>query len=428
MSDRDGETVDDETSTIVSPSQRLMGPVPDWIGAYLEPSEPHTSRGSWWFAWAVFAAFAFAVWLTHWPLNGWAGDFGLFFFHPIVWLAVALLAGYGWLRLESTPAIKPTLIGIAFWTGVLHVIVLLIAGIIGSFVDSPFVEGFIEYPLNLFYVITVLAAAETSRAFLFTVWRREDRTTAFVVISLMFAVAALTAAELTPFDSVDELLEVAGQRWVPVLAISLLATALVDLGGLGPSFAYRLPLLGFMWVWPSLPDLHWISATIIGIAMPWFAWRIINAVYLRTKEGEKTLEGTRQPRWGVLNTLIGLIVMVAVIVAGLFFIFWTGITGYRIQLIDDTAMEPEYERGDVVLIREDVDAESLEIDDIIRIRDGDETPVRRIVAIDESEDGLIFTVQADNLPDTEEVTEEDLAGAITLNMPEVGDVIIWWRE
>ena len=405
-----------------------MGSVSDWIKAYLEPIEPHTSRGSWWFAWAVFAAFAFAVWLTRWPLNGWAGDFGLYFIHPIVWLAVALLAGYGWLRLEDAPAIKPTLIGIAFWAGVLHVIVLIIAGIITTFVDSLFVDGFIEYPLNLFYVITVLAAAETSRAFLFTVWRRDDRTTAFVVISLMFAIAALTAAELTPFDSVDELLEVAGQRWLPVLAISLLATALVDIGGLGPSFAYRLAVLGFMWVWPSLPDLHWIPAAFIGIAMPWFAWRLINAVYLRTKEGEKTLKGTKQPRWSVLSAVAGLIVMVAVIVAGLLLIFGTGITGYRLHLIDDTAMEPEYERGDVVLIDEEVRPESLDVDDVIRIMDGDETPIRRIVAIDESKDELIFTVQGDNLPDTEEVTEEDLAGVIVLNVPEVGDVVIWWRE
>ena len=261
---------------------------------YLEPIEPHTRDGSWWFAWVVFAAFAFAVWLTRWPLNGWAGDFGLYFIHPIIWLTVGLLAGYGWLRLENASAFKPTLIGIAFWTGVLHVIMLIIAGIISSFVDSPFVDGVIEYPLNLFYVITVLAAAETSRAFLFTVWRRDDRTTAFVVISLMFAIAALTAAELTPFDSVDELLEVAGQRWLPVLAISLLATALVDIGGPGPSCAYRLAVLGFMWVWPSLPDLHWILAAFIGIAMPWFAWRLINAVYLRTKEGENTLKGTKR--------------------------------------------------------------------------------------------------------------------------------------
>ncbi len=428
MYDRERESVDDEISRAVRGSRRSMGPVPGWVRAYLEPIEPHTPDGSWWFAWTVFASFAFAVWLTRWPLNGWAGDFGLYFIHPIIWLTVGLLAGYGWLRLENASAFKPTLIGIAFWTGVLHVIVLIIAGIISSFVDSPFVDGFIEYPLNLFYVITVLAAAETSRAFLFTVWRRDDRTTAFVVISLMFAIAALTAAELTPFDSVDELLEVAGQRWLPVLAISLLATALVDIGGLGPSFAYRLAVLGFMWVWPSLPDLDWIVAASIGIAMPWFAWRLINAVYLRTKEGENTLKGTKQPRWNVLTAIVGLITMMAVIVAGLLLIFGTGIMGYRVQLIDDAAMEPAYERGDVVLIDEEVNPESLDVDDVIRIMDGDETPIRRIVAIDESEDGLIFTVRGDNLPDNEEVTEEDLAGVIVLNVPEVGDVVIWWRE
>jgi signal peptidase I len=405
-----------------------MGPASGWIKAYLDPIEPHTSRGSWWFAWAVFAAFAFAVWLTSWPLNGWAGDFGLYFVHPIVWLTVALLSGYGWLRLEDGPAMKPTLIGVAFWTGVVHVIVLIVGGIIGSFVDSPFVDGLIEYPLNLFYIITVLAAAETSRAFLFTVWRRDDRTTAFVVISLTFAIAALTATELTPFDSVDEFLEVAGQRWLPVLSISVLATALVDIGGLGPSFAYRLAVLGFMWVWPSLPDLHWVPAAVIGIATPWFTWRVINAVYMRTEEGEETLKGATRPRWGVLSAVFGLIVMVAVIVAGLLLIFGTGITGYRIQLIEDTAMEPEYERGNVVLIEEDVNPESLQVDDVIRIMDGDDTPIRRIVAIDENEDGLLFTVQGDNLPDTEEVAEEGLAGTVVLNMPAVGDVVIWWRE
>ncbi len=428
MSDHEDAAVDDEIWTTTSAPGQSLGSVQDWIKAYLEPSAPHTSNASWWFAWALFAVYAFAFWLTQWPLNGWAGDFGLYFVQPIVWLAVTLVGGYGWLRLENPPTIKPTLIAIAFWAGVLHVIVLILAGTIGSFADSAFVDGFIEYPLNLFYIITVLAAAEMSRAFLFTVWRRDDRTTALVVVSLMFAVAALTATELTPFDSVDELVEVAGQRWFPVLAISLLATALVDIGGLGPSFAYRLAVLGFIWVSPNLPDVHWVVAAVIGVAMPWLAWRIIGAVYRRTKEGEETLEDTQQPRWSVVSAVVGLITMVTLVVASLLLIFGTGIVGYRIQLVDDAAMEPEYEPGDVVLIDEDAEPASLAVDDVIRIVDGDETPIRRIVAIDEGDDGLVFTVQGDNLPDTEEVTEDELAGTIVLNLPEVGDIVIWWRK
>ena len=216
----------------------------DWIGGL--GRRPHTPQEAWRFSWMVAGAVGLAYWFTQWPLPNLLSshpDFNYYLVQPLVWGGVALLAGYGWLRLQDRLRFSRVLVGIAFLVGVFHVAVLVIGGVVWDFGDSPIAGRLVNYPKNLWYISTLLAGAEVARAYLFHVWRRRSRRLAFLATAVIFFALATPAAQWTAFDTVQRGFEMVGGRWLPTIALSILCTWLVSYGGIGPSFAYRLALL-----------------------------------------------------------------------------------------------------------------------------------------------------------------------------------------
>ena len=402
----------------------------------------------------VLGAVVLAFWLTRWPLAEWPSDMpdlGLYIIHPILWTGVAALAGYGWLRLEHTPPFKPVLTGVAFAAGFLHVIALVVAGAAGSFTDNPVVDWLFDYPFNIVYVVTALASAEIARSYLFEVWRQVGRSGAFASVTVIFALVALRAEEVTPFSSLDELTAVVGGRWIPILAVSILATALVETGGPAGSFAYRIALGGFAWLSPALPDVHWGILAGIGVLLPWAGWKVITAFHERFEDADEGDEDASQlppgvwvaPNptttkpgrtavkrvWSVAKATLGTVALLSVVVLGLVIVFGSGMTGYRLQVIDDEAMAPAYERGDTVMIEENVLLGKLEVDDVIQIAGAEGTEIRRIVRIVETSDGSRLFFAADDSTSAEQmVTEDQVGGEVVVRLPNVGIPVLWWRD
>lgn len=402
-----------------------------WLDTYLQPESRHSPEESLRFSGIVLAVVAIAYWFTQWPLLDWtrsSPDLDFYVIQPLIWVGVAALALYGWLRLEERPRFSRVLIGIAFLVGLFHVSILIIAGVIGSFGDSPIAGRLLNYPKNLLYISTLLAGAEVARAYLFAVWRRYHRAAAFAAVAIVSCVVALPAAQLTPFESLDRFARIGGGRWIPALALSILATALVEIGGIGPSWSYRLALLGFEWFSPILPDLGWPAVALLGAVVPWASWQLIVNIYRDTAEGEESLpapaEADEGPdlllRW-VLGGVGGLLVAMYLVLA-------TGLVGLRMFVVDGISMEPAYERGDIAIVRDAPDPASLQVGDVIRFEQGGLSIVHRIVAIDSGPDGLVFTTQGDNAasPDPR-VSEEQIEGKVVFLIPEIGHLTLWLR-
>ena len=351
---------------------------------------------------------------------------------PAIWGGIALLAWFGWRRLEERPRFSRLLVGIAFLVGVFHVAVLVIAGVVGDFGDSPIAGRLVNYPKNLWYIATLLAGAEMARAYLFAVWRRASERLAFVGATLVFFAVALPAAGWTPFGDVQEVFRVVGGRWAPALALSALATFLVGFGGPGPSFAYRFALLGFEWFSPILPDLDWMVLLLVGGLTPLAAAWLIRSIYGDTAEGKQRLPAKSEAakpkpepkaRW---RRWAGWVATLALV--GLGALFVTGAFGYHLVVVDGISMEPAYGRGDVAIVRDGVDPASLQVDDVILFRQGSLPVVHRIVAIDEGDGGRVFTTQGDNVeaPDPP-VTPDRIEGKVVFLIPGVGHLNLWLR-
>ena len=92
--------------------------------------------------------------------------------------------------------------------------------------------------------------------------------------------------------------------------------------------------------------------------------------------------------------------------------------------------EGHIEVGDLVFVGK-AEAEELEVGDIIAYLSGGSAVTHRIVAIDTAEDGsLLFTTKGDanEVEDTEPVTEEQLIGIYRGRIPKVGDFALFLRQ
>jgi len=449
----DGAPADDpaEAGGAAVTADRVKIRAGNLVSVLRDPTWRHDPKESFRFSLIVTAAVGLAYWFTNWPLPDVLGSHASLNLHivqPLIWGAVAALALHGWYRLEERPRVSRMLTGIALLVGVFHVMVLVIAGVIWGFGESPISGRLVDIAGNLLYVGTLLAGLEAARAYLFQVWRRYGEQLAFGLVATIFFAVVIPAAQWAPGGDFDNVATVVGGRWAPALALSVLATFLVRYGGIGPSFAYRFALLGFEWLSPNLPDLEWPVLLVIGVMMPLASAPLVRNIYEGTTEGARRVEagtetkneaeaeaephsylrnaamrGTPEPPrrrwvgWAVTGGVVLLLVL-----------FFTGAVGFRMVVIEGTTMESAYERGDLAIVREGIDADLLRIDDVIVFTHGGQRIVHRIIAIEETEDGRVFTTQGDNVarPDAE-IRPWQIEGKVVLRIPDVGHINLWFR-
>jgi signal peptidase I len=417
-----------------------------WFGKLVavlrDPSWRHGKKESFRFSLIVTVAVGLAYWFTNWPLPSLLSshpDLNFYLIQPLIWGVVAALALHGWYRLDGRPPVSRMLIGIALLVGLFHVAILAIAGVVWGFSDSPTAGRLINYPKNLLFISTLLAGLEVARAYLFHVWKQYGEQLAFALVSAIFFIVVMPAAQWAVWDDFDRISTFVAGRWVPALALSVLATFLVQYGGIGPSFAYRFALLGFTWFSPNLPDLDWPVLLLIGVLVPVAAASLIQSIYKNTTEGaeraedpEKSGPGDRvsylgrtrvepkRRRWvgWAFTTGIALLIM----------LFFTGALGFRMVVVEGTLMEPAYERGDLTIVRENVDVALLRVDDVIVFDQAGRPVTHRIVTIQNTPDGLLFTTKGDNVERHDPpIREEQIEGKVVFRIPNVGHINLWLR-
>jgi signal peptidase len=286
----------------------------------------------------------------------------------------------------------------------------------------------INYPKNLLFIVTLLVGVEAARAYLYHAWEKRDDQWAFVLTAFVFWAVTIPAAQWTAVDSVDRYQRIIGGRWLPALAISFMATWLVKIGGLGPSFGYRFALLAFDWFAPELPNLAWSGLLIVGIIGPGVGALLVRSIRadIVAEEAGAGAAGSEEAEderhhwvgWSVTAALALLIVL-----------FWSGLFGVDPVLVEGISMEPAYERGDIAIVRPHPDPEDLQVDDVITYQRGSLVVIHRIVSIEDTSDGLVITTKGDNVvrPDPP-IGEDDIEGKVVFRLPMIGRFNLWLRD
>lgn len=245
-----------------------------------------------------------------------------------------------------------------------------------------------------------------------------------VVITIMFVLVGISYNSfLTDFRSPEAGFKFICSDIIPNIARNVLFTYLTYISGYKSATLYRILITATGIYLPILPNLDWFYTGLSGILVPTIVFVLIN--YTHMKKVQKTTrkdEKTNKP-----STYIPVFVFVFFVVG-----FVLGFFKYMPLAIVSNSMFPLFERGDMAVIekikKEDMD--KIKKGTIIRFQVDNYYVIHRVVDIEESEDGLLFTTKGDNnnAEDVDKVTENQVLGIYKFKVKYIGFPSVWLSE
>ena len=369
------------------------------------------------------------TWFTQRVLPQWtraSPGIGLYVIQPALWTAFAFLSWRFYQNLSDTPSFSRALTKIAFLAGIFHISVVMLSGLFFEFGDNPGAGVLANYPKNALYFTTLIIGVEAARTYVFHALRSINETVARLVTVVLFAAIAIPIGQWEAITTVESAFKIGVGRYLPAIVLSAVATAFTSGGGIGVSAAYLWPIFTLKWLMPILPAYDWTVGALMGTAIPMGALVVARTLYEGTEEfRERYPEPPPAPpdaprswtRWSA-----------TAIAAVLIILFSNGIFGVRPYLLAGVSMEPAFERGDVIIVRE-VPLETLEANDVIRFRQSRIDVAHRIIQILEDDGELVFVTQGDNMERADPVVTADrVSGKVTFVIPRIGWPSLWIRE
>jgi signal peptidase I len=336
-----------------------------------------------------------------------SGGLNLYLAQPAIWLGLGFLCVRHQEGGPGLPAAR--LVSLALLAGAFCASLPFLAGVLYGFGYSTYAREPLHILQNLFYLGTMLWGLESARAYLL---RNGGSSPAagFLTVTLLFALVSLPFAiwEVAAAGP-NRAFEVTGERLLPEIGESAVATMLAVAGGPWLAIAFRAAPLTVEWMSPVLPDLEWTiagAAGILGSAGAYLGLRDVAG----HDETASAAERRAVPGW--------LMALTAVVAA----VIWlnTGLLGVRPALVSGISMEPNLVVGDIVVTRE-VPPSSLAVGDIVRFTSGSVPILHRVIKIDRGRDGMVLTTKGDNNNVADAPVEASrVEGKVVLTIPRAG--------
>jgi signal peptidase len=259
----------------------------------------------------------------------------------------------------------------------------------------------------------------------------------FFAIALLFGLLNLSLDQLLAVTNGGRpALTLGGERFLPSIATSLLATLLSALGGPWIAVSYRAVLLGFEWLSPVLPNLPWLPAAVAGAIAPGIAFSLVQSMTVVDTD-EPPGRGQSEPGAGrdsfrslpVSPSARGtrwLLPFALAFAAAVW--FNTGLLGVQPSIVSGISMEPSLSLGDIVITR-GVEPGSVRVGDVLKFRSGAVSVLHRVKEVRQGPDGLVFITQGDNNNYLDApVPEAALQGRVFLVVPKLGLIPVTVRD
>jgi signal peptidase len=348
----------------------------------------------------------------------------------VCWAALALVTLYvaSLERILSWTNNRITLM--ALLAAVFQIFILMDAGLINKFGNSPMSFEPIGIGINLMMVSSTLLGMELSRGYLVKNLKTRNPTLAVAAITLLYTFANVSIFMLVDFSDPFTYTKFMGQDFLPILTENLLATYLAFMSGPTASLAYRAPLQAFQWFSPILPDLSWGYQSIIGVMTPTIGFITINAATTAPDLRKAELPIPRKPRptphkspssmkgWLAISVLLVLTVWSS-----------TGLLGFYPTIVASGSMQPTLSIGDIAIVVS-ADPSKVQVGDIVQFRQNEEMILHRIVGSQQTADGMEFITKGDanNAPDPDPVLPSQIVGKLVLKVPQLGWASIALKE
>jgi signal peptidase len=350
-----------------------------------------------------------------------SADQFLYVYQPILWGSLALLAWVGWrFGLRDRPKPVFSLSFTAILIALCQIAALAIAGLLLGFGHSPYDHELGAILRNLLYLGTVLVSLEMTRAYLVTRFKHRYPWISFILVSLLMTTLRIAPATFGRLDSLQSSIQIVGERLLPALTQSILATLLAMLGGPLASILYLGTLQLFEWLSPILPNPGWFVMAFIGTVIPAYGMVIVYNQYIAEPEEGEQSEGQETGSFGSWAVVaVFLLVLVG---------FSTGLFGVRPSLIGSGSMTPNIMLGDIVIARE-VPIESVRVGDVITFQQEGVIIVHRVIDIQNNAGKVTFITQGDaNDSSDPPVLQQFYKGKVVFTIPKIGWISIFVRN
>jgi signal peptidase len=272
-------------------------------------------------------------------------------------------------------------------------------------------------------------AVEFSRALLAQTVSKHKPTMAILTISLFYTLLTPTIPNYLDLTTPLAIAEFLIRTFIPTLATSLLATYFAYLGGLPANMAYMAIPAFITWFSPILPNIQWQTSSILTVTATTIGFIILDTTVkpLPTTAKERhhirksllTKKGKNQTIYWTAIALIGVIAVWST----------TGLLGFTPTIIASGSMQPTLNPGDIAIIIK-VPTKTIQVGDIIQYATPNENIVHRVINTYYQGGILLFETKGDanNAPDPERISEEQIMGKAVLTIPKLGWVSIYLKE
>lgn len=342
--------------------------------------------------------------------------------NAVIWLGLFLIgysvSRYNYRRfLDKTDKFQTTFIVV-----VIYLIVYFLSGLIFGYQYNAYstnLEGIIT---NTIIFIPIIIFQEYIRQVLIEYSGRSNKL--LVLITILFILISINYSSLlSDFRSPEAGFKFLCSDIIPNIARNVLFTYLTYVSGFKSASLYRILITGAGIYLPILPNVDWFYAGLSGIIVPTIIFILVN--YSHTKIIRNTTKDENKKNKP--SSYVPVFIFIFLVVG-----FVLGFFKYMPIAVVSNSMLPIFERGDMAVI------EKVKKDDIYKIKPG--TVIRfqkdgyyvihRVVDIEETDEGLLFTTKGDNnnVIDKDKVTVDQILGIYKFKVKYIGFPSVWLSE
>jgi signal peptidase len=338
---------------------------------------------------------------------------------PITFTAIIITVGH-------LPKIHPLIQfknrdSIYFYALIYSIIFLLIKYIAGfiiyGFGKTPFDLTPRGMWLNFLQMIIPFAAAEVIRSYAICSYCRKKNIILFILITVVMILININYKGISQLKDLESVTIYLSREIGPFVSTQFILSYLVLYGGATTSIMYGGLLLVFQLYCPFQPNLNWLGAGVIGIAVPIFELLFLVNKY---EHGKQTRRDNNMSKKEMISSIATFLFSVIIIwfVVGVFPIYPT--------VIVTGSMKPLISPGDVVVAKQfykQEEIEALEVGDIILFqRDNIIISHRIIQKLKDDKGNISFQTKGDNNSgaDTRIVLVSEVKGEYLTVIPKIG--------
>jgi signal peptidase len=204
----------------------------------------------------------------------------IYIYKPLMWISVILIIFY-FPRIKTSGKIRfqELLKWMTVLFSTINILAMILGGIIQGFGRSPYDHSFIGIVANFIFIFVPIAGREMLRSYIVNNGKRKNVNATLYLITILMTLTNLSIDIVNGLKTKLDIIKYIGEVFLPELSLNILSTYLVYIGGAMLPIIYIGIKEGITLLSPILPNLSWITNTLIGTFCPFFSMMFLQYIY-----------------------------------------------------------------------------------------------------------------------------------------------------